>query len=171
MIFLHFIVGHRPPSRRGARELITKPRPLAVIRNRRLNSVALLVQLRSVQFSTCDRSRPLVHLHRPLPCHTTIVVSVCYHTIPPCLLSSSTFPGASMHFGSTFLSRLRMMLVGIWLGLYWALFSFFDHYIQSSVRYGPVVQVRSRGPPFRIPSANIESGLACGARVEPLTPQ
>ena len=29
------------PSRRGARELIRKPRPLAVIRNRRLNSVAL----------------------------------------------------------------------------------------------------------------------------------
>ena len=25
-----------------------------------------------------------------------------------------------------------MMLVGIWLGLYWALLSFFDHYIQSS---------------------------------------
>ena len=41
----------RPPSRRGAWELITKPRPLAVIRNRRLNSVALLVPLRSVQFS------------------------------------------------------------------------------------------------------------------------
>ena len=40
------------PSRRGARELITKPRPLAVIRNRRLNSVALLVALRSVQFSS-----------------------------------------------------------------------------------------------------------------------
>ena len=28
------------------------------------------------------------------------------------------------------------MLVGIWLGLYWVLFSFFDHYIQSSVRWG-----------------------------------
>ena len=27
-----------------------------------------------------------------------------------------------MHVGSTFLSRLRMMLVGIWLGLYWACF-------------------------------------------------
>ena len=33
-----------------------------------------------------------------------------------------------MHFGSTFLPRLRMMLVGIWFGLYWVLFSFFDHY-------------------------------------------
>ena len=31
---------------------MTKPRPLAVIRNRRLNSVALLVPLRSVQFSS-----------------------------------------------------------------------------------------------------------------------
>ena len=43
-----------------------------------------------------------------------------------CLLSSPTFRGASMHhtmhFGSTFLSRLRMMLVGIWLGLYWGFF-------------------------------------------------
>ena len=26
------------------------------------------------------------------------------------------------------------MLVGIWLGLYWVLFSFFDHYVQSSVQ-------------------------------------
>ncbi len=34
------------------RELMTKPRPLAVIRNRRLNSVALLVPLHSVQFSS-----------------------------------------------------------------------------------------------------------------------
>ena len=42
-----------PPSRRGARELMRKPRPLAVIRNRRLNSVALLVPLRSVQFRPC----------------------------------------------------------------------------------------------------------------------
>ena len=49
-----------------------------------------------------------------------------------CSSASPTFPGASMHFGSTFLSRLRMMLVGIWLGLHWASFSFFDHYIQSS---------------------------------------
>ena len=42
-----------------------------------------------------------------------------------------TFLGASIHFGSTFLSRLRMMLVGIWLGLYWVLFSFFDHRAHS----------------------------------------
>ena len=40
-----------------------------------------------------------------------------------------------MHFGSTFLPRLRMMLVGIWLGLYWVLYYFSDHYIQSSVQY------------------------------------
>ena len=41
-----------------------------------------------------------------------------------------------MHFGSTFLLWLRMMLVGVWLGLYWVLFSFFDHfYILSSVQY------------------------------------
>ena len=32
--------------------LLHKPRPLAVIRNSRLNSVALLVPLRSVQFSS-----------------------------------------------------------------------------------------------------------------------
>ena len=34
-----------------------------------------------------------------------------------------------MHLCSTFLSRLRLMLVGIWFGLYWVLFYFFDHYI------------------------------------------
>ena len=38
------------------RELMTKPCPLAVIRNRRLNSVALLVPLRSVQFSSVQFS-------------------------------------------------------------------------------------------------------------------
>ena len=47
----HTIPYHTIP---GARELITKPHPLAVIRNRRLNSVALLnlAPLRSVQFSS-----------------------------------------------------------------------------------------------------------------------
>ena len=29
---------------------------------------------------------------------------------------------------------LRLMLVGVWLGLLWVLFYFFDHYIQSSVQ-------------------------------------
>ena len=48
-------------------------------------------------------------------------------------MSSPTFLGASARFGSTFLSWLRMMLVGIWLGLHWVSFSFFDHHIQSSV--------------------------------------
>ena len=33
-----------------------------------------------------------------------------------------------MHLGSTLLSQLRMMLAGIWLGFYWVLFSFFNHY-------------------------------------------
>ena len=28
-----------------------------------------------------------------------------------------------------------MMLVGIWLGLYWVLFSFFDYYNQSSAPF------------------------------------
>ena len=40
------------PFTEGARELMTKPRPLAVIRNRRLNSVALLAPLSYVQFSS-----------------------------------------------------------------------------------------------------------------------
>ena len=39
-------VQFRPPSRRGARELMRKPRPLAV------NNVARLDPLRSVQFSS-----------------------------------------------------------------------------------------------------------------------
>ena len=30
------------------------------------------------------------------------------------------------------------MLVGIWLGLHWVLFYFFDHYIQSSVQFSSV---------------------------------
>ena len=29
---------------------------------------------------------------------------------------------------------VRLMLVGVWLGLLWVLFYFFDHYIQSSVQ-------------------------------------
>ena len=33
-----------------------------------------------------------------------------------------------------------MMLVGIWFGLYWVLFSVFDHYMQSSVRGASVQQ-------------------------------
>ena len=28
---------------------------------------------------------------------------------------------------------LRLMLVGVWLGLLWASFHFFDHHVQSSV--------------------------------------
>ena len=32
---------------------------------------------------------------------------------------------------------LRLMLVGIWLGLHWVLFYFFDDYIQSSVLKPP----------------------------------
>ena len=32
---------------------------------------------------------------------------------------------------------LRLMLVGVWLGLLWVLFYFFDHYIQSSVHACP----------------------------------
>ena len=30
---------------------------------------------------------------------------------------------------------LRLMLVGVWLGLLWVLFYFFDHYIQSSALF------------------------------------
>ena len=33
---------------------------------------------------------------------------------------------------------LRLMLVGVWLGLLWVLFYFFDHYIQSSVQFSSV---------------------------------
>ena len=47
-------ISNAPKSRaqRGARELIRKPRTLAAIRNMRLNNVALLDPLRSVQFSS-----------------------------------------------------------------------------------------------------------------------
>ena len=75
----------RTPSRRGARELIRKPRPLAV------NSVALLDPLRSLFFFFFQLSS-----------HQYVLV-LCY--------------------------ACRMMLVGVWLGLHWVLFYFFDHYI------------------------------------------
>ena len=39
-----------------------------------------------------------------------------------------------MHVGSTFLLRLRLILVGFWLGLHWALCSFFCHYIPNLVQ-------------------------------------
>ena len=53
-----------------------------------------------------------------------VFVTDIYHTIP-------YHTGASMHFGSTFLSRLRTHdarghLTDIWLGLYW-------HYFLSSI--------------------------------------
>ena len=38
----------------GEWELISKPRRLAVLRNRRLNNVALLATLRSVRFSAAN---------------------------------------------------------------------------------------------------------------------
>ena len=66
---------------------MTKPRPLAVIRNRRLNSVALLDPLRSVQFSaswTRALRRPGIP-HRHLPCH-----AMPYHTTP-CQSQTSLF--------------------------------------------------------------------------------
>ena len=44
------------PFAEGCPGANNKPRPLAVIRNRRLNSVALLVPLRSVQFSSVQFS-------------------------------------------------------------------------------------------------------------------
>ena len=47
-----------------------------------------------------------------------------------CTFSTTSF--SSVQF-SVLLPRLRLMLVGIWLGLCWVLFYFFDHYIQSSV--------------------------------------
>ena len=43
------------PFTEGRLGVNEKPRPLAVIRNRRLNSVALLVPLRSVQFSSVQK--------------------------------------------------------------------------------------------------------------------
>ena len=54
-----------------------------------------------------------------------------------------------MRFGSTFLLWLRLMLVGIWFGLYWVLFSFFDHYIQSSVQRITAMNFSGLTPPGR----------------------
>ena len=50
-----------------------------------------------------------------------------------CLLSSPTFLVACVLVRHSCYMWLRLMLVGVWFGLCWASFSFFDHYIQSSV--------------------------------------
>ena len=34
---------------------------------------------------------------------------------------------------------IRLMLVGVWLGLLWVLFYFFGHYIQSSFQFISVI--------------------------------
>ena len=75
------IANRAAASPRGARELIRHPRPLAV------NKVALLDPLRSVQFS-----------HRGLGFTSSLSLSLSRSLR---LLSSPTFLGASMHFGST----------------------------------------------------------------------
>ena len=61
-----------------------------------------------------------------------------------------------MHLCSSFLSRLRMMLVGIWLGLHWVLFSFFDHYIQTSDQFSTLW---CRGPHY---NDTIPAAARCG---------
>ena len=67
----------------------------------------ILAPLRSVQFSS-------------------VQAMASTHSGPKFLLWHAM---VSTHFVSSFLVWLRMMLVGIWLELYWVLFSFFDHYI------------------------------------------
>ena len=56
-----------------------------------------------------------------IPYHTTLHHAP-YHTYHAALLD----PLRTVQFSS------GLMLVGVWLGLLWVLFYFFDHYIQSS---------------------------------------
>ena len=59
---------------------------------------------------------------------------------------------------------LRLMLVGVWLGLLWVLFYFFDHYIQSSVQFlgyyfiSSIIIFKSRVPPLGV---SMHLGLTC----------
>ena len=56
--------------------------------------------------------------------------SIAYYFLSSIIIFKVQF--SSVGFGSTFLPRLRLMLVCIWRGLHWVLFYFFDHYIESS---------------------------------------
>ena len=47
------------------------------------------------------------------------------------LARSTSFSSVQFSSGAS-MYLLRLMLVGVWLGLLWVLFYFFDHYIQSS---------------------------------------
>ena len=72
-----------------------------------------------------SRRRAIELIVKPCP----LAARICC-TFRPTSFSSVQFSSA---FGSTFLLWLCLMLVGTWFGLYWVLFSFFDHYIYSSV--------------------------------------
>ena len=43
-----------------------------------------------------------------------------------------------MYLSTTFQLQPSMLLLGIWFGLYWVLFSFFNHYIQSLIQFSPL---------------------------------
>ena len=103
------------------------------------HSVALLDPLRSVQFSSkfCSSLDLIGHYFL-----SSIIVSCVGEVIgfrlfratglafairPTFKVQFKAFLGASMHFGSTFLAWLRLMLVGIWLGLH------FGHHFLSSI--------------------------------------
>ena len=60
--------------------------------------------------------------------------SVQFSSVLFCSAQFSSVRFSSVHCtGSTFLSWLRLMLAGIWLGLHWASFSFYDHHVQAEI--------------------------------------
>ena len=82
----------------GANEKATPPGRHQEQAPKQRCTVALLDPLRSVQFSSVQfrpsRSRPLVHLHRPLPCHAMPYTTTV--TTTPVLLFS-TMPCHAIH--------------------------------------------------------------------------
>ena len=69
-----------------------------------------------------------------------LLLSGVYHTPPThladwkaSLARPTSFSSVQSHLFGASMYLLRLMFVGVWLGLLWVLFYFFDHYIQSSV--------------------------------------
>ena len=54
-----------------------------------------------------------------------------------------TLPSTSTDLSSVQFNVLRLMLVGVWLGLHWVLFYFFDHYVHCS-KPRPLAVIRNR---------------------------
>ena len=71
-----------------------------------------------------------------------------------CTFRPTTFSSVQFSSVQPYALVLRLMLVGIWLGLHWVLFYFFDHYIQSST----ISPGRTLAPRFNHIHVNYHTG-------------